>query len=39
MTDRDPDNHHHSVEEIFPRLGESARTDEVLTMLGPTNSK
>ena len=37
MTDRDPDNHRHSVEKIFPRLGENARTDEVLTMLPPKN--
>jgi nicotinamidase-related amidase len=33
MTDRDLDNHRHSVEKIFPRLGESIRTDDILTML------
>jgi nicotinamidase-related amidase len=33
MTDRDADAHRHSVEKIFPRLGERATTDEVLTLL------
>ena len=33
MTDRDPDNHRHSVEKVFPRLGESARTDEIVILL------
>jgi nicotinamidase-related amidase len=33
MTDRDPDNHRHSIEKIFPRLGESVRTDDALTVL------
>jgi nicotinamidase-related amidase len=33
MTDRDPDNHRHSVEKVFPRFGEIARTDDVLTLL------
>jgi len=33
MTDRDPDAHRHSVERIFPRLGETATTAEVLTLL------
>jgi nicotinamidase-related amidase len=33
MTDRDADAHRHSVEKIFPRLGESATTDEVLKLL------
>lgn len=33
MTDRDADAHRHSVEKVFPRLGESAATDEVLKLL------
>jgi nicotinamidase-related amidase len=33
MTDRDADAHHHSVEKIFPRLGETAKTDDVLKLL------
>jgi nicotinamidase-related amidase len=33
MTDRDADAHRHSVERIFPRLGETAITDEVLKLL------
>jgi nicotinamidase-related amidase len=38
MTDRDADAHRHSVEKIFPRLGETATTDDVLKLLkeGPT---
>jgi nicotinamidase-related amidase len=33
MTDRDAENHRHCVEKIFPRFGESAKTDEVLKLL------
>jgi isochorismate hydrolase len=33
MTDRDADAHNHCVEKIFPRLGETAKTDEVLKLL------
>jgi nicotinamidase-related amidase len=33
MADRDPDAHRHSVEKIFPRIGETATTDEVLHLL------
>jgi nicotinamidase-related amidase len=33
MTDRDADAHLNSVEKIFPRLGEIAKTEEVLQML------
>jgi nicotinamidase-related amidase len=33
MTDRDPDAHHNSVARIFPRLGETATTAEVLDLL------
>jgi isochorismate hydrolase len=34
MTDRDPALHRHSVERIFPRLGETATTAEILDHLG-----
>jgi nicotinamidase-related amidase len=33
MTDRDADAHRHSVEKIFPRLGETATTGDVLKLL------
>lgn len=33
MTDRDAGAHGHCVEKIFPRLGETASTDDVLKML------
>jgi len=33
MTDRDADAHQHSVEKIFPRLGETAKTDDLLKLL------
>jgi nicotinamidase-related amidase len=33
MTDRDADAHRHSAEKIFPRLGETATTKDVLTLL------
>jgi nicotinamidase-related amidase len=33
MTDRDADAHRHSVEKIFPRLGETAKTADVLKLL------
>ena len=33
MTDRDPEAHRHSIEKIFPRLGETAKTDDVLKLL------
>jgi nicotinamidase-related amidase len=33
MTDRDPDSHRHSIEKIFPRLGETAKAAEVLKLL------
>lgn len=33
MTDRDAEAHRHSSERVFPRLGELASTDEVLTHL------
>lgn len=37
MTDRDADNHRHSVEKIFPRIGERATTAEVLDLLAITH--
>ncbi len=33
MTDMSAENHKHSVEKVFPRLGESATTDEVVARL------
>ncbi len=33
MTDRDAETHRHSVEKIFPRLGEATTTDEVMKLL------
>jgi len=32
MTDRDADAHRHSIEKIFPRLGETETTDNILTI-------
>jgi nicotinamidase-related amidase len=34
MTDRDPDSHSRSIEKVFPRLGETDTTLNVLKMLG-----
>jgi MFS family permease/nicotinamidase-related amidase len=36
MTDRDADAHQNSVERIFPKLGETATTDEILDLLEKT---
>jgi len=36
MTDRDADAHRHSIEKIFPRLGETETTENVLKMLKET---
>ena len=33
MTDRHADAHRHSIEKIFPRLGETAKTEDVLKLL------
>jgi nicotinamidase-related amidase len=33
ITDRDPEMHRHSVQKVFPRLGEIATTDDVLRLL------
>jgi nicotinamidase-related amidase len=39
MTDRDAQAHRHSAEKIFPRMGETATTDEVLKMLKETEAR
>ena len=36
MTDTDADAHHNSIERIFPKLGETATTAEILDMLDKT---
>ncbi|MBK6017738.1 cysteine hydrolase [Streptomyces sp. MBT53] len=36
MTDPDPEAHRHSVERVFPRLGETTTTAEVVAMLEAT---
>jgi hypothetical protein len=33
MTDRDADAHRHSVEKVFPRLGETETTGKILQLL------
>jgi nicotinamidase-related amidase len=37
MTDLNPDAHRHSVETVFPRIGETATTNDVLTLLKRRN--
>jgi nicotinamidase-related amidase len=37
MTDLNPDAHRHSVERVFPRIGETATTHDVLTLLKRRN--
>lgn len=32
MTDRDPETHRHSVEKVFPRISETATTEDVLRL-------
>ena len=39
MTDRDADSHRHSVEKIFPRLGETGTTDDVLKLVQDARSR
>jgi nicotinamidase-related amidase len=36
MTDTNPEAHHNSIERIFPRLGETATTAEIIEMLETT---
>ncbi len=38
MTDMRPEAHENSVRRIFPRLGETATTDEILALLGGSRS-
>jgi nicotinamidase-related amidase len=38
MTDRDADAHRHSVEKIFPRLGETTLTDDVMKLLADASA-
>lgn len=38
MADRDPEAHRNSVERIFPRLGETGTTAEILELLAKTRS-
>ncbi|GAB3140664.1 hydrolase [Microbispora hainanensis] len=38
MTDLDPEAHRNSVEKIFPRLGETGTTDDILGLLAATAS-
>jgi nicotinamidase-related amidase len=38
MTDRDADAHRHSVEKIFPRLGETAKSGDLLKLLKEARS-
>lgn len=39
MTDRDAETHRHCVERIFPRLGETDTTDNVLKLLKKTPAR
>jgi hypothetical protein len=36
MTDTDPDAHANSIERVFPKLGQTATTAEILSMLETT---
>jgi isochorismate hydrolase len=33
MADRNAENHRHSIENVFPRLGESGSTEDILKLL------
>jgi nicotinamidase-related amidase len=35
MTDHDPDSHRHSLERVFPKLGETATSAEIIARLDP----
>ena len=37
MADRDPEVHANSIGKIFPRIGETGTTDEILALLGATH--
>ena len=38
MTDRDADTHRHSVEKVFPKLGETGTTQDVIELLAATGA-
>ena len=38
MSDLDADTHRNSIEKIFPRLGETGTTEEILTLLNKTHA-
>jgi nicotinamidase-related amidase/predicted MFS family arabinose efflux permease len=38
MADRDPESHRHSVERIFPRLGETGTTAEIIELLAKSRA-
>ncbi len=39
MTDPNPDAHRHSIEKVFPKIGETATTDAVLKRLENTTAR
>lgn len=39
MTDMNPDAHHNSVTRIFPRLGETGTTDEIIELIDKRQEK
>ncbi len=39
MTDMNPDAHHNSITRIFPRLGETGTTDEIIELIGKQQEK
>ncbi|HKD19617.1 MAG TPA: isochorismatase family protein [Thermoanaerobaculia bacterium] len=39
MTDRSSENHRHSVENLFPRIGETGTTEDVLALLAGRSSR
>jgi hypothetical protein len=38
MTDIDPDDHHHSMTKIFPRLGDTGTTADITELLAKTRA-
>jgi len=38
MSDRNQDAHHNSIERIFPRLGETGTTEQILNLLERTHA-
>jgi len=39
MADRDADSHRHSIERVFPKLGETATSAEIIGFLDRTASQ